>query len=128
MSARWLEVLPPPPGPEAELPPEVSRALKKLRSCARARPRTTDVDPVPKELREGDFEPHLAAARRFGVRRAILKANSPSCGPHRIHDGTFSGRLVEGCGVTAALLRREGIEVCDEQRFSDHVLGHRPRT
>ena len=45
---------------------------------------------------------------------AILKSRSPSCGCGQIHDGSFSGVLVPGDGVTAALLRRNGIAVGDE--------------
>ncbi|TCL66586.1 uncharacterized protein YbbK (DUF523 family) [Hydrogenispora ethanolica] len=36
----------------------------------------------------------------------ILKAKSPSCGVGRIYDGSFTGRLRDGDGVTVALLRR----------------------
>ena len=53
----------------------------------------------------------LRVARRWGIKEAILKARSPSCGVGRIYDGSFGGRLVEGDGVTAALLKREGIIV-----------------
>jgi uncharacterized protein YbbK (DUF523 family) len=56
----------------------------------------------------------LAAARRHGIRLAILKENSPSCGTRRVHDGSFSGTRVPGMGVTAALLREAGIEVFPE--------------
>jgi uncharacterized protein YbbK (DUF523 family) len=56
----------------------------------------------------------LEAARTAGVRLAILKDRSPSCGSLRMHDGTFTGRLVPGVGVTAALLRRTGIRVFSE--------------
>ncbi len=57
----------------------------------------------------------LKAARLAGSTTAILKARSPSCGKDRIHDGTFSGVLHDGTGVTAALLRREGLEVLSEE-------------
>lgn len=57
----------------------------------------------------------LALAKRIGIRQAILKANSPSCGAHRIHEGQFSGSLVPGDGVTAALLTRNGIKVITEE-------------
>lgn len=40
---------------------------------------------------------------------AILKEGSPSCGVHRIYDGSFSGRKVPGCGVCAALLASKGV-------------------
>jgi len=57
----------------------------------------------------------LAAARRYGVTTAILKQRSPACGASRIYDGTHSGRLVAGQGVTAALLRRHGVTVRSEE-------------
>jgi len=53
----------------------------------------------------------LYAARSCGAKRAILKAKSPSCGCGTIYDGTFSGKLREGDGVTAALLKQNGIVV-----------------
>lgn len=59
----------------------------------------------------------LAAARRSGATRAILKARSPSCGRGEIFDGTFGGGTRAGDGVTAALLAREGIEVLTDEQF-----------
>lgn len=53
----------------------------------------------------------LRLARLTGARRALLKARSPSCGAGEIYDGSFRGTLRPGDGVTAALLRREGLEV-----------------
>lgn len=54
-------------------------------------------------------------ARAAGARLAILKAKSPACGSGRIHDGSFSGRLVAGDGVAAEMLKREGFTVVDEK-------------
>ena len=56
----------------------------------------------------------LGAATRAGARTAILKARSPSCGRDRIYDGTHTRTLKDGDGVTAALLRRNGIQVFTE--------------
>ncbi len=47
----------------------------------------------------------------IGAKRAILKANSPSCGCGSIHAGRFDDALTGGDGVTAALLKRNGILV-----------------
>ena len=55
----------------------------------------------------------LEAAKRCGAKRAYLKAKSPSCGCGRIYDGAFSGTLRVGDGVTAALLKRNGLEVVE---------------
>ncbi len=57
----------------------------------------------------------LAIVQRRTITRAILKQRSPSCGSTRIYDGTHSGRLRDGPGVTAALLRRHGVIVYSEQ-------------
>lgn len=51
-------------------------------------------------------------ARRAGVRLAVLKARSPSCGAGLVYDGSFSGRLIAGHGLTAAALTAAGIIVC----------------
>ena len=58
-----------------------------------------------------------AAARAcaaHGIRIAILKDGSPSCGSRSIHDGTFSGRQVDGEGVTATRLRAAGVRIFSE--------------
>lgn len=64
-------------------------------------------------------EAALALAERLGIRQAILKANSPSCGVEYIHEGLFAGTLVPGSGVTAALLKRAGIQVCSEATWKE---------
>ncbi|MBV4489373.1 DUF523 domain-containing protein [Pseudomonas oryzicola] len=56
----------------------------------------------------------LELVRRHGIRVAVLKAGSPSCGNRLIYDGTFSGVKVAGEGVTTALLRRAGVQVFSE--------------
>jgi len=48
------------------------------------------------------------------VRFAILKSNSPSCGNDMVYDGSFAHRLVPGEGITAHMLRINGIEVFNE--------------
>lgn len=45
---------------------------------------------------------------------AVLKARSPSCGIGKIYDGTFSGTLREGNGVTVEVLLKNGIKVLTE--------------
>ncbi len=60
-------------------------------------------------------EAAVALARATGATRAVLKARSPSCGPSRIYDGTFSRHLVDGQGVTAAALRAAGLDVCSDE-------------
>ena len=62
-------------------------------------------------------EQTLHLARLYGCRAAVLKERSPSCGSGEIYDGTFSGRLVPGDGVTAALLKENGIAVYGESEI-----------
>lgn len=59
----------------------------------------------------------LMIARLCGAQKAILKARSPSCGCGKIYDGTFSGKLIDGNGVTAELLLRHGIRVTSEEEL-----------
>lgn len=50
----------------------------------------------------------LQLVAEHGLRIAVLKARSPSCGNLQTYDGNFSGILIAGEGVTAAALRRAG--------------------
>jgi uncharacterized protein YbbK (DUF523 family) len=65
----------------------------------------------------------LSLARRTGCRFALLTDGSPSCGSRFIYDGSFSGQIIEGVGVTAALLRENGVEVFTEAEIG--VLSER---
>lgn len=56
----------------------------------------------------------LILAKRYGCRKALLKRSSPSCGGETIYDGTFTGTIIPGQGVTAELLRAADIEVFGE--------------
>lgn len=53
------------------------------------------------------------------IELAILKANSPSCGCGKIYDGTFSGVLIDGDGIFAAMLKEKGIPVLSEKQQSE---------
>jgi uncharacterized protein YbbK (DUF523 family) len=52
-------------------------------------------------------------------RYAVLKERSPSCGEGQIYDGSFSGKLVPGDGMTAALLKENGITVLTPNRLQE---------
>lgn len=56
----------------------------------------------------------LYICKLLGIRKALLKEKSPSCGKGQIYDGSFSGNLKEGNGVTADILIASGIEVFGE--------------
>ena len=59
----------------------------------------------------------LEFARIFDCDTAILKKKSPSCGKGLIYDGSFTGTLVEGGGVCAELLSKNGILVLGEDEI-----------
>lgn len=68
---------------------------------------------VTEQFKKG-AEAALYLAETLGIRKALLKENSPSCGSGTIYDGSFSGKLIPGDGVTAELLKAHGIEVLSE--------------
>ena len=74
---------------------------------------TADGRDVTAAYRRG-AEEVLRLAERYGCKAAILKERSPSCGSGSIYDGTFTGTLTDGWGVTAELLRDHGICVIGE--------------
>ena len=55
--------------------------------------------------------------RELDCKKALLKERSPSCGNGKIYDGTFSGTLIDGDGVTAEYLKSKGIEVFGESEI-----------
>ena len=61
----------------------------------------------------------LRLAQQHGLRVAVLKARSPSCGNTHNYDGHFNGTLVAGEGVTAALLKRHGVMVFNETQLAE---------
>lgn len=61
----------------------------------------------------------LAVARQHGIRIAVLKEGSPSCGSGYVYDGHFAGRRQAGLGVTAELLTRAGIHVFSEKQWAE---------
>jgi uncharacterized protein YbbK (DUF523 family) len=62
-------------------------------------------------------EQALALVAKYGIRMALLKARSPSCGNRENYDGSFNGTRVAGEGVTAAALRRAGVQVFSEEEL-----------
>ncbi|RVU45602.1 DUF523 domain-containing protein [Rubrivivax rivuli] len=79
-----------------------------------------------RDLRGGDVtaafergaEAALALVRQHGVRVAVLKAGSPSCGSAWTYDGSFSGARVPLPGVTTAALLSAGVRVFSEEEWA----------
>lgn len=64
-------------------------------------------------------EETLSIAKEFGIKKAILKSRSPSCGYGEIYDGSFSNILIEGNGLTAELLSKNGIDILTEEDIEE---------
>jgi uncharacterized protein YbbK (DUF523 family) len=82
---------------------------------------TTDGEDVTVQFLSGAHQA-LDLVREHRIRIAVLKANSPSCGNLLTYDGTFSGVRVSGEGVTAALLKRQGVRVFNEMELAEAAL------
>lgn len=59
----------------------------------------------------------LNICKNYGIQLAVLKSKSPSCGFGKIYDGSFSGRLIYGNGITSDLLIRNGVKVINESEL-----------
>lgn len=68
-------------------------------------------------------EKTLETALSHGITRAAFQERSPSCGGRFVYDGTFSGTLVPGRGVTAELLEKNGIAVYSGDRIGALLEG-----
>jgi len=92
------------PRKPCEIIPQANSGLKIATKCG--------LD-CTSEFQEG-AQKVLEMAKICHVKKVILKANSPSCGSGSIYDGTFSGKLTEGYGVTSKLLVENDIQVYNE--------------
>lgn len=63
----------------------------------------------------------LESAQAHRATHAILKSKSPSCGCGKIYDGSFTGKLTDNDGVTAALFRRHGIKIMTEEDLENEA-------
>ncbi|KLU62930.1 hypothetical protein CEB3_c06820 [Peptococcaceae bacterium CEB3] len=61
----------------------------------------------------------LDIAKTIGIKTAILKSRSPSCGCGQVYDGKFNGTLIKGNGITAGLLLDNGIKVYTEENSKE---------
>ena len=73
---------------------------------------------VTEQYRRG-AEEALKLCKLFDCQAAVLKERSPSCGRGQVYDGTFTGALTTGDGVTAALLAAHGIPVYGESQIPE---------
>lgn len=61
----------------------------------------------------------LDICQEEGIKVALLKSKSPSCGNIQTYDGTFSGTLIDSQGLTARLLSENGITVFNENQLNE---------
>ncbi len=97
--------------------PEIMGGLPTPRMAAQRRGYkvvTKDGRDVTENFQRGANEV-LKLAKKFNIKKALLKAKSPSCGSGLIYDGTFSGNKIPGDGITAELLKKNGIEIITEE-------------
>ena len=59
----------------------------------------------------------LRLCRELDIKIALLKERSPSCSKSGIYDGSFSGTITDGMGVTAELLVKNGIAIFGESEI-----------
>ncbi|WP_163336803.1 DUF523 domain-containing protein [Desulfopila sp. IMCC35008] len=59
--------------------------------------------------------------KREEISICILKERSPSCGSSTIYDGTFTGRLIQGRGVTTAMLVKNNITVFSDENINELI-------
>ena len=76
---------------------------------------------VTEQYRRG-AEEALKLCNLFGCEAAVLKERSPACGRGAVYDGTFTGTLTPGDGVTAELLAANGIPVYGESQIEDLLI------
>ena len=94
---------------------------------------------VPAEIRDGvvtakdgrivdaEFRAGAAKCLELAIKEQpnliILQSRSPSCGVKERYDGSFSGKLTEGAGVTAQLLMENGFRVIDAEDLIEVYRG-----
>lgn len=67
---------------------------------------------------ESGAQKTLEICKTAGVKKAILQARSPSCGCGKVYSGKFDRKLIDGNGLTADLLIKNGIEVITDEEWS----------
>lgn len=93
--------------PTPRVPAEISSGDGKDVIDGKAKVVDADGKDVTDNFLKG-AEETLKLVRLAGVKKALFKEGSPSCGNQRIK---HRGEDRAGCGVTTALLLREGVEV-----------------
>ncbi|MFA6796401.1 MAG: DUF523 domain-containing protein [Bacilli bacterium] len=69
----------------------------------------------------------LEQAKKYNVKLAVLKEKSPSCGFRSIYDGSFSGKLIKGKGITTKMLLSNNIQVIPDTSLPEFIKSLRKK-
>ena len=100
--------------PTPRIPQEIQGCSGEKVLANKCKVKNKSGDDVTEQFIKG-AEETLKIARLFNITEAIFKQKSPSCGCGTIYDGTFSNNLMQGDGVTTALLKKNNIKVISEK-------------
>lgn len=105
--------------------PEVSGGLSTPRPAAEIVSANKPFKVLTKEQEDVTI-PFLIGAKntldlclKEGIKVALMKSKSPSCGNIKIYDGSFYDSLVDGQGLSAKLLEENGIVIFNETQLSE---------
>lgn len=100
--------------------PEVAGGLPVPRPAAEIQPDGRVITIAGEDVGSAFDEGARAAlnlCREHNIRIAILKEGSPSCGVHKINDGSFNRKKISGRGITSRLLEAHGVRVYSEDEL-----------
>lgn len=103
--------------PTPRIPSEIQNSTGEIVLLGKAKILNQEGRDVSANFIKGAFET-LRIAKMYGAKEFVGKSKSPSCGCGKIHNGTFTGALKSGNGITAALLKQNKIKVSTEQDLS----------
>ena len=67
------------------------------------------------------IEKAMEMIRKEDIRCAVLQSRSPTCGVNQIYDGSFSGKLIDGFGLFAQVLKDAGYQVIDADDIGKYL-------
>lgn len=66
---------------------------------------------------ESGVDKAIIAVKYFNITKAVLKDGSPSCGSKEIHDGSFTGKKIDGVGLLTERLMKLGVDIYNENEI-----------
>lgn len=102
--------------------PRLSAEVQNYNAASMIQEKTKVFDKESNDITHNYIEGARAALQlcnKFSIKMAILKEYSPSCGVQKIYDGNFSGKKIDGMGVTTSLLLQNDIKVFSEYQIQE---------